>query len=145
MSLNLNDKASSPDVRYHISTTFTQAINDAQFVRLLGVAVSITSVVSHFLPPVNLGIACAILGFGTTSYYRGLGVVGFILSFENAILGATVMCVGIGYKGIDVLRTLSREGEGDPDWRDTARRAIAGTFFCALGLVINVVWIALTL
>ena len=74
MSLNLNQKAATPSGRYYISVTYTEAVNDAQFVRLFGMAVLGASVVGIIFGPVHIGIALAILSFGSTKYYRGLGI-----------------------------------------------------------------------
>ena len=144
MCLNLNQKTTTPSPTYCISATYTEAVNDAQFVRLFGVAVLAGSIVGHFLP-LHIGIAFAILGFGNTNYYRGLGISAVILSFLFPPIGAATMCIGIGYKGLKILETLSREGEGDPDWRDTRNRAIVGTVLSGVGLFVESVWLVITL
>ena len=103
------------------------------------------SVVGIIFGPVHIGIAFAILGFGSTKYYRGLGIAAVILSFLFPLIAPSLMCIGIGYKGVKILETLSREGEGDPDWLDTRKRAIVGTVLSGIGLFVNVAWLLISL
>jgi hypothetical protein len=151
MSLNLNDKTSSTSSRYYTSVTYTEAVNDAQFVRPFGIAALVASIIMLFRPEITIGIGMAVLGFGKTGYYRKLGLAVIITSIIGIligplrILGSTVLCLGVGWKGIEVLNTLAREGKGDPDWQDTRKRAIVGIVFSAIGVLINAAWVTLLL
>jgi hypothetical protein len=146
MSLNLNPQSSGTASRYCTSPAYTEAVNDAQFVRPFGIAALVASIVMIFRPEVTVGIGLAVLGFGKSTFYRVLGlsvvitgILGILIG-PLRILGSTVLCVGVGLKGINVLGILAREGKDDPDYQDMRKRAIVGIVFSAIGLLINVVW-----
>jgi hypothetical protein len=151
MSLNLNEPVSNASSRYCTTPAYTQAVNDAQFVRPFGIAALVGSILMLVSPAFNIGLGAAVLGFGKTTFYRALGLAVVVTAIMGVligplrILGSTVLCIGIGWKSIDVMNTLAREGKDDPDYPDMRKRAIVGLIFSILGLLINVVWVTLLL
>lgn len=151
MSLNLSEKAAPPSGRYNTSPAYVDAVNDAQFVRMFGIAALVASVVMLLRPEVTIGIGMAVLGFGKTRYYRILGLVVIATSIVGILigllrpLGSTCLCIGVGWKGVDILGVLSNHGKDDPDWAETRKCAIVGICFSAVGMVINAGWVLLTL
>jgi hypothetical protein len=93
--------------------------------------------------PVAIGIGVAVLGFGSTRYYRLLGVavvvIGVLSIFFSPLrlLAMLVLSAGIALKGMGVLKTLASEGKGDPDWGETRTRALTGLGLSAAGFVLS--------
>jgi hypothetical protein len=151
MSLNLNDRPPPVSSLYHTSPTYTEAVNDAQFVRTFGIVALIGSVFIFLGGGIVIGVGLAVIGFGKTTYHRILGgiIIGLaIASFLFAPLGylaPIVLSLSIGYKGIQVLGVLAKEGKGDPDWQETRNRAILGIVLCATGLIVASLWLTLFL
>jgi len=148
MSLNLNERAPNVVSGYCTSESYTDAVNDAQFVRtfgilvgILGLATPIVFVFEGWMIGATIGMGFAVTGFGKSTYYRVLGITVAILGFLMMPLGLLVLSLGISAKGLMVLKTLSVEGKGDPDWDETHKRALFGTIASALGFVISVCWV----
>ena len=150
MSLNLSEKAAPSAGNYCTSPEYVDAVNDAQFVRMFGIAALVASVVMIIRPEVAIGIGMAVLGFGKTRYYRMLGLTVIITSIVGILLGifrplgATCLCIGVLWKGIEILGVLSKVARDDPDWAATRKRAIVGICFSAVGLLINAGWVLIT-
>lgn len=149
MSLNLNERAPNVASGYCTSQTYTDAVNDAQFVRtfgilvgILGLATPLVLILSGLMRGATIGIGIAVTGFGKSTYYRILGITVAILGFVMMPLGLMVLSLGISGKGLMVLKTLATEGKGDPDWESTHKRALTGTIASALGFVISMCWVA---
>jgi hypothetical protein len=151
MSLNLNERSASASSTYYTAPAFNDAVNDAQFVRTFGIAALISSILTLFWPAIAIGVGFAVLGFGKTRYYRLLGIGVMVVSIVGVlisplrVLGSTVLCIGVGWKGIDILGLLAKQGKGDPDWPATRKRSILGIALSAVGLLINAGWITLLL
>lgn len=151
MSLNLNDPPSPGPSKYHMSPAFNDAVNDAQFVRTFGIAALVCSILTLFWAAIGIGVGIAVLGFGKTRYYRVLGLAVTIVSIAGVllaplrVLGCVVLALGVGWKGLDILGLLSREGKGDPDWQVTRKRVLVGMTFSAIGLLVDVAWTTLFL
>lgn len=150
MRRNNNERAHYTAGGYWTSPAYTDAVNDAQFVRtfgmivgLLGLATPIVLVLSGLMRAATIGIGMAVLGFGKTTFYRILGITVAILGFLMLPLALLVLSLGITGKGLMVLKTLSNEGKGDPDWNETHKRALIGTIASALGFVISMCWVVL--
>lgn len=150
MSLNLNERAPSTASGYCTSQTYTDAVNDAQFVRtfgilvgIIGLAMPLALVAEGLMTSATIGIGVAVTGFGKSTYYRLLGITVAILGFLMMPLGLLVLSLGICAKGLMVLKTLAAEGKGDPDWELTHKRAMTGAIASALGFVISMCWIGL--
>jgi hypothetical protein len=150
MSLNLNDRPSARSP-YHMSPGFNDAVNDAQFVRTFGVAAFICSILTLFWAAIPLGVSLAVIGFGKSRYYRVLGLIVVVLAIAGIliaplrVIGAAALSVGVGWRGIEILGLLAKEGRGDPDWQVTRQRSIVGVSLSALGLLVCVVWVSLFL
>jgi hypothetical protein len=144
MSLNLNDRLPVKSSTYDTSPTYTDAVNDSRFVRTFGMVSLIGSILLTFLGgAVAIGIGLAVLGFGSTRYYRLLGLAVVVLGVLGIffapfrLLAAAVLSAGIALKAMDVLRTLASEGKGDPDWGETRTRALIGLGLSAGGFVLS--------
>ena len=148
MSLNLNDRAASPSA-YHMSAAFNDAVNDAQFVRTFGIAALVCSILTIFWAAIPIGVGMAVLGFGKTRYYRLLGLAVVVLSIAGVligplrVIGAAALCAGVGWRGIEILGLLAKEGKGDPDWPETRKRSIIGIVLSAAGLLVCAIWMTL--
>jgi hypothetical protein len=149
MSLNLSEKAAPSASNYCTSPEYVDAVNDAQFVRMFGIAALVASVVMLIRPEVTIGIGMAVLGFGKTRYYRMVGLTVIVTSIVGILvgvlrpLGSTCLCIGVGWKGMEIIGVLANVARDDPDWLDTRKRAIVGICFCAVGLLINAAWVLL--
>ncbi len=146
MSLNLNDRPQNVSSIYYTSPTYTEAVNDAQFVRTFGIIALIGSTLIFLGGAVAIGVGLAVIGFGKTLYHRILGgtvialtIAGFLLP-PLGFLAPIILCLGVGYKGIQVLGVLAKEGKGDPDWQETKKRAIVGISLCGVGIVVASFW-----
>ena len=145
MSLNLNDRVPVRSSAYDTSATYTDAVNDSRFVRTFGMVSLVGSIILIFLGgAVAMGIGAAVLGFGSTRYYKLLGLVVIAIGAVTAVtvsplrvLAMTVLSAGIALKAMDVLKTLASEGKGDPDWGETRTRAITGLGLSAAGFVLS--------
>ena len=150
MSLNLNDRTGSVS-SYTMSQVFTDAVNDSRFVRTFGAVAILGSIFLFIAAGVEIGIGLAVTGFGSTRYYRVLGVTVVALAIAGvlfgpvAFLGPVVLSVGVGLKAMDVLQTLATEGKGDPDWHETRNRAIVGLVLSGIAFIISGLWIVLLL
>lgn len=151
MSLNLNDRPANVSSVYHTSPTYTEAVNDAQFVRTFGIIALLGSTLIFIGGAIAIGVGLAVIGFGRTLYHRLLGGTVIALAAASYLfspfsyLAPIVLCLGVGYKGIEVLGVLAKEGKGDPDWRETKSRAVVGIVLCAIGIVIALLWMTLFL
>jgi hypothetical protein len=150
MSLNLSDRASSGSA-YTTSQVFTDAVNDSRFVRTFGTVAIIGSVVLFLSTAVEIGIGLAVMGFGSTRYYRLLGLTVVVLAIATflappiAFLAPVALSAGVGLKAVGVLTTLATEGKGDPDWQETRNRAIIGLILSGIAFLISGLWIILLL
>ena len=150
MSLNLNE----PPLRatssaYYTSPTYTDAVNDAQFVRTFGIVALVGSLLIVISGAVAIGIGLAVMGFGTTRYYRilglavvALGIISYFVSLFS-IIGAAALAAGVAWKGTDVLGVLASEGQGDPDWQITRNRATLGIILSGSALLVSAAWLVL--
>lgn len=144
MSLNLDDRLPVRSSSYDTSPTYTDAVNDSRFVRTFGMVSLVGSIILIFLGgAVAIGIGLAVLGFGSTRYYRLLGLavvvlgaLGILLS-PLKLLATLVLSAGIALKAMGVLKTLASEGKGDPDWGETRTRALTGLGLSAAGFVLS--------
>jgi hypothetical protein len=134
-----------------MSPVFTDAVNDSRFVRTFGAVAIVGSIFLFITAGVEIGIGLAVMGFGSTRYYRVLGLTVVILAIAGvllgpiAVLGPVVLSVGVGLKALGVLQTLATEGKGDPDWRETRNRAIVGLILSSVAFIISLLWIVLLL
>src|SRR5262252_8674774 len=105
MSLGLNpkDEKGRAESAYSNSQTFIDAVNDAQFVRSFGMAALVGSILGFlFNGALTIGIGLAVMGFGSTLYYRLLGLLVVILAASTflvgplGLLGQMTLSVGIG-------------------------------------------------
>ena len=150
MSLNLNDppQRATPSA-YYTSPTYTEAVNDAQFVRTFGIVALGGSLLILIGGGVAIGIGMAVMGFGSTRYYRilglavvALGILSYFVSLFS-IIGSAALAAGVAWKGTDVLSVLAAEGQGDPDWQTTRNRATLGLILSGSGLLVSAAWLVL--
>ena len=142
MSLNLN--ASPP-------SAYLDAVNDARFVRTFGIIALLGSILIFVGGAVAIGVALAVMGFGTGRYYRTLGltvvilaILGFFL-WPVRIIASIVLAAGVAWKGKAILDTLALEGKDDSDWQVTRKRAITGIVLSAIGVLFSFAWLGLGL
>lgn len=127
---------------------YVEAVNDARFVKTFGIIALIGSLITCG-PGVMIGVGVAVLGFGSTKYFRILGITVAILgglSFlfrPAAALAALVLGVGIIMKGREILSVLEKEGRDDSDWEATRKRANIGLITSAISCLIGLVWLSL--
>ena len=127
---------------------YVEAVNDARFVKTFGIIALIGSLITCG-PGVMIGVGVAVLGFGSTKYFRILGTTVAILgglSFlfrPAAALAALVLGVGIIMKGREILSVLEKEGRDDSDWEATRKRANIGLITSAISCLIGLVWLSL--
>lgn len=127
---------------------YIEAVNDARFVKTFGIVSLIASLITCG-PGFMIGFGVAVLGFGSTKYFRILGVTvavlgGLSLLFRPfAALAALVLGVGIILKGREVLNVLEKEGRDDSDWEITRKRANIGLITSAISCVIGLLWLSL--
>jgi len=136
MSLNLNVPTPS---------AYIEAVNDARFVRTFGlIAIFIGGAVA-------IGVGLAVMGFGSSRYYRVLGLAVVILGILGFIIGpfriiaSIVLGAGVAWKGKSILNTLAVEGKEDSDWQVTRKRAITGIVLSIIGILISFGWLGLLL
>jgi hypothetical protein len=142
MSLNLN--ASAP-------SAYMDAVNDARFVRTFGIIALLGSILIFIGGAVAIGVALAVMGFGTGRYYRALGltvvilaILGFFL-WPFRIIASIVLAAGVAWKGKRILNTLSLEGKDDSDWQVTRKRAITGIVLSVGAVLFSFAWLGLGL
>jgi len=150
MSLNLNAEKNRPESAYSTSQSFIDAVNDSHFVRTFGIAAVIGAILCLFFRgAVSIGIGAAVMGFGASRFYRLLGLSVAILGAATFLIGAlgllgpVVLSVGVAVKSFQVLSVLAAEGKGDPDWKSTQKRALAGTILSVIALIIALIWFVL--
>jgi hypothetical protein len=142
MSLNLN--ASAP-------SAYMDAVNDARFVRTFGIIALLGSILIFICGAVAIGVALAVMGFGTGRYYRALGltvvilaILGFFL-WPFRIIASMVLAAGVAWKGKRILNTLALEGKDDSDWQVTRKRAITGIVLSVGAVLFSFAWLGLGL
>jgi hypothetical protein len=153
MSLNLNDRPQNTASGYCTSAAFTDAVNDARFVKTFGVLAGISAVITllfTFLTglfiggsSILIGVGLAVMGFGKSRFYRVLGLSVAISGFFSLLISLLILTAGICFKGLSVLSSISEEGKGDPDWLATRNRALTGVIASALGGTIGAIWLGL--
>lgn len=142
MSLNLN--ANTP-------SAYLDAVNDARFVRTFGIIALLGSILIFIGGAVAIGVGLAVMGFGSTRYYRTLGAVVIILGILGFLLGpfrimASIgLAAGVAWKGKSILDTLALEGKDDSDREATRKRAVTGIVLSIIGILISFVWFGLFL
>ena len=96
-----------------------------------------------------IGVGVAVLGFGSTKYFRLLGITvavlgGLRLLFRPvAALAALVLGVGIILKGREILKVLEKEGRDDSDWEATRKRTNVGLITSAIACLIGLFWLSI--
>jgi len=142
MSLNLN--AATP-------SAYIEAVNDARVVRTFGLIALLGSILIFIGGAVAIGVGLAVMGFGSSRYYRVLGLAVVILGILGFIIGpfriiaSIVLAAGVAWKGKNILNTLAVEGKEDADWQVTRKRAITGIVLSVIGILISFGWLGLLL
>ncbi len=149
MSLNLNEKVPATGSAYHTSTSYTDAVNDAQVVRTFSFIALAGSALIFIGGFIAVGVGLAVMVFGAKRYYRILGLAVVLLSLGSfgfpvlRIIASLALCAGVGWRAIQVLTTLAAEGKGDPDWQSTRNRALLALVLSCVGLLISAIWLLL--
>ncbi len=139
----------NPTRVFDLSPNYLEAMHNARFVRICGLAALIFSVLPllNILPlnlAVSIGIGMFMMWHDHENYLRALGVVALIaasLFFPN--LSPLIFSFAVFCRGQETLATLDEEKRSQEDWPLTYSRARVGTAASAIGLAINcllVVW-----
>jgi hypothetical protein len=150
MSLNLNDRPERAVSAYGASSAFNDAVNDSQFVRSFGFVALACSILIPISAAIGIGVGAAVAGFGSSTYYRILGISVVVMSLIGFWLGPLVFVsglalgAGVAYKGVDILGVLTGEDKADPDFQTTLRRALIGIFFSSAGALLSSLWLILS-
>lgn len=149
MSLNLNEKLPAKGSAYYTSTSYTDAVNDAQIVRTFSFIALAGSVLIFIGGFIAVGVGIAVMVFGGKRYYRILGLAVALLSLGSyglpvlRIIASAALCAGVCWRAMQILSTLAAEGKGDPDWQSTRNRALLALALTCVGLVISAIWLLL--
>jgi hypothetical protein len=139
----------NPTRVFDLSPNYLEAMANARFVRICGLAALIFSAltllnVMALNVAVSVGIGMFMMWHDHENYLRALGIVAmiaasmFVPSFSPLIFSFAVFC-----RGQETLATLDEEKRSQEDWPLTYSRARVGTAASAIGLAINcllVVW-----
>lgn len=137
-------------------TTYTDAVNHARFVKSFGITALVYALTTVLGMPVlgggiGVGVGLFILRYDTGNYYRYLGIAIIVLSIAGALLpfgvflGPLILSSAVLWKGVEVLRVLSREGRDDDDWPVTRKRAIIGSVTSGIGIAITILLLLLSI
>src|SRR5207248_7315601 len=98
---------------------------------------------------VGIGIGLFIMRYENTRFHRILGLTVIILSAIGWLLppvsfiSSAVLAGAVAWKGKEVFETLAKEGQQDPDWELSRKRAMIGTITSVIGLAISSLLMAL--
>lgn len=129
-------------------SAYVEAVNDARFVKTFGIISLLGSLITCG-PGFMIGFGLAVLGFGSTKYFRVLGVTvmvlgGLSLLFRPfAAIAALVLGAGIIMKGREILNVLEKEGREDSDWEATRKRTKIGLITSAIACLIGLFWLSI--
>lgn len=138
------------------SPAYIDAVNAARFVKGFGITAlvySLTTVcgIGLLSGGIGLGVGLFILRYDTGTYYKYLGIAVIVMALIGAAipLGVficpIVLSGAVLWKGVEILRLLSREGQGDEDWQTTRTRAVIGTITSGVGITISLVLLLLSI
>ncbi|HMV99742.1 MAG TPA: hypothetical protein PLB18_17900 [Acidobacteriota bacterium] len=138
-----------------VAARFNEAVNDAWFVRTFGALALGASVASMASIGFLIGAGMAVMGFGTSRFYRWLGLAIILLSGTGMFLPpglqslghcASVLALGGGVcvKGFKILELLGGSDQSDPDWKPTQRKALVGMLLSGLGVILVLGWVTLS-
>lgn len=133
----------NPTRVFDISPNYLEAMANARFVRICGLAALIFSVLPllNILPlnlAVSIGIGMFMMWHDHENYLRALGVVALIAaSMFVPILSPLIFSFAVFCRGREALAALAEERRTQEAWPMTFRRARIGTIASAIGLAIN--------
>ncbi len=138
------------------SSAYTEAVNSARFVKGFGIAALVYALstvlgMAILSGGIGVGVGLFIFRYDTGNYYRYLGIAMIVLSIAGGLLpfgfflGPLILSCAVLWKGVQVLRVLSKEGREDKDWPATRKRAILGSVASGFGTGITVILLLLSI
>ena len=138
----------NPTQVFDLSPNYLEAIDNARFVRICGVAALVFSTltllnVTALNVAIGIGVGMFMMWHDHENYLRALGIVAliaasaFVPSLSPLIFSFAVFC-----RGKEVLAVLAEERRTQEDWPLTFGRARIGTITSAIGLSVNCLMIA---
>jgi hypothetical protein len=134
-----------------ISPRYAEAVNAARFVKGFGITALIFSMLLFvgwgFSVGGGIGIGLFILRYDKQTFYRALGITVMLLAILLPIsfLSSLVLSSAVMWKGIQTLKTLSREGKDDDDWAISKKRAMIGTICSGAGILFFLLFLCVTM
>jgi len=127
------------------SALYSQAINDARFVKGFGLTALVYALLSLLgltllSGGLGIGIGLFIARYNSAKYYRILGIVVIvfaILGYVVPFIGASVLSGAVLGKGIRVISVLSKVMDKDEEWQTGRKRALIGTVASGAGLAVS--------
>jgi hypothetical protein len=132
-----------PTQVFDISPNYLEAMDNARFVRVCGLAALFFSAltllnVAALNAAVSIGVGMFMLWYDHENYNRMVGVVALILaSVFVPIISPLIFSVAVFCRSCEVLATLAEEQRSQEDWPLTFNRARIGTIASAIGVIIN--------
>lgn len=133
----------NPTRVFDISPNYLEAMANARFVRICGLAALVFSAltllhISALNVVVSIAVGMFMMWHDHENYLRALGIVAmiaasvFVPSLSPLIFSFAVCC-----RGREVLATLAEEQRSQENWPLTFGRARVGTIASAIGFAIN--------
>ena len=130
------------------SVAYIEAVNASRFVKGFGITALVYALttgcgISLLGGGIGIGVGLFILRYDSGTFYKYLGIAVIILAIAGAaiplglFLCPIVLAGAVLWKGIEILRLLSREGQSDEDWAVTRKRALTGAITSGAGIVIS--------
>lgn len=141
----------NPTRVFDLSPNYLEAMDNARFVRICGVAALFFSMlpllnVTMLNVSVSIGIGMFMLWNDHENYLRALSVVALIIaSLFIPNLSPLVFSFAVFCRGLETLSVLAEEQRSPEDWPLTFGRARIGTAASVVGLAINCVLLVWTI
>jgi hypothetical protein len=149
MSTNLN--LSSYDERpssfeSKLSLQYLEAVNASRFVKGFGLtALGAAFLLMLGIAPLNaafgIGAGLFILRYDAQKFYKVLGIAVIVAAFIFPLpfISTAILSGGVLWKGWETLKTLSKEGHEDEDWKISHKRAMIGTISSGIGFALSLI------
>jgi hypothetical protein len=131
---------------YYSSPSYNQAINTSRFVKGFGITALACSVLSLFIGTnlllggaIGLGVGLFIFRYDKTNFYHVLGIIIMAMAIIGGrfpFLNPMVISCAVLWKGTEVLKVLSREGQSDRGWKPCYMRTVIGITAGGVGLLV---------
>lgn len=154
-TLPLSFADASPEA-HPASAAYIEAVNAARFVKGFGITALVYALttgcgIGLLGGGIGVGVGLFILRYDSAKYYKYLGIAVIILAIVGApiplgfFVCPIVLAGAVLWKGIEILRLLSREGQSDEDWPVTRKRALTGAITSGAGIVLSLGFLLLSL